>query len=87
MTITRELKRAVWQYTDETQELYIQTTDEHGIIRSLTLDRTYAFSLARFLIRVFFRMSMKKNMHFPLRGKKLEAFQDTAEEDSLENTD
>jgi hypothetical protein len=63
MKIKRELKWAEWQYDDETGEILLSVIDhadpEHPDIQRLTIDRTYAFSLARFFLRVFQRMSMK----------------------------
>lgn len=53
--IKRELLHATWEYDEENQLLTLRT--EAG--SSIVLNRTYAFSLARFLIRVFFRMSIK----------------------------
>lgn len=72
MKITRKLRNATWTYNEETQELYLErfvgklddTVDAEGkpieVVECITLNRTYAFSLARFLIRVFFRMSMRR---------------------------
>lgn len=52
--IIRELKFATWAWDETNGELILQSNKE-----KIVLNRTYAFSLARFLIRVFFRMSMK----------------------------
>ena len=52
--IRRKLMHASWEYDQDNQTLNLET--EQGNIK---LNRAYAFSLARFLIRVFFRMSMK----------------------------
>jgi hypothetical protein len=64
MKIKRELKYAEWQYDDETGEILLSVIDpsdpEHPDIQRLTINRTYAFSLARFFLRIFQRMSMKK---------------------------
>lgn len=69
MIIKRELKNATWEYDEEKQLLRLTRKQEvegmpdglpDVITEEITLNRTYAFSLARFLIRVFFRMSMKK---------------------------
>lgn len=64
MIINRYLKNANWEFNDETGELVLETANfENGKYvgySHITLNRTYAFSLARFLIRVFFRMSMKR---------------------------
>lgn len=64
MTIKRTLQNAEWEYNEETQELSLEVKTlydgDHIGYTHITLNRTYAFSLARFLIRVFFRMSMKK---------------------------
>lgn len=54
--INRALLHGNWSFDDETGLVTIQTDKGQGYT---VLDRTYAFSLARFLLRVFQRYSMK----------------------------
>lgn len=54
----RRLQNYTWIYNEESGVLLLE--DNNNSDRMISLNRTHAFSLARFLIRVFFRMSMKK---------------------------
>lgn len=64
MTIKRKLQEATWSYDEDLQTLSLSTQNNYFTApdgsNTIVLNRTYAFSLARFLIRVFFRMSMRK---------------------------
>lgn len=55
MIIRRELKHATWEYNDDERFFTLKTI--HG---KIVIDRVYAFSLMRFLIRGIYRMTMKK---------------------------
>lgn len=63
MKIKRELKWATWEYDEDTGEIMLSLIDESDPerpdIQRFTMNRRYAFSLARFFLRVFQRMSMK----------------------------
>jgi hypothetical protein len=79
MKVTRKLLHAEWSFDDETGLITATVFDQMGIGQgSITLGRQYAFSLARFLIRVFQRFSMK-------RRKK--AVHEVEEEVNLENVE
>ena len=66
MKIERLLKHAIWSFDDETKELGITVFEETGedeppvIPITVKLNKTYIFSLSRFIIRAMQRMSMKK---------------------------
>ena len=64
MKIKRELEYAQWEYDPEKGEVYLSIIDkedpEHPGIQRITIKKSYVFSLARFFIRVFQNMAMKK---------------------------
>ena len=61
MKIIRSLKNAEWLYDNEVNLFSLSIKDEKGErISAINIDRIRAFSLSRFLIRAFQRMSMKK---------------------------
>lgn len=55
MIIRRELKHATWEYNDDERFFTLKT-----INGKIVIDRVYAFSLARFLLRGIYRMTMKR---------------------------
>lgn len=66
MIIRRSLQRGTWEYNTDTQEVKLQTTPDKWII----LDRTYVFSVLRFLIRAAQKMSQKKRKKPAITMKK-----------------
>jgi hypothetical protein len=54
--ITRTLLHGMWSFDDETGLVTIRTDLTDGETK---LDRVYSYSLARFLVRVFQRHTMK----------------------------
>ena len=63
MKIIRSLKNAEWIYDNETNLFSFSIKDEKGErISVINIDRVRAFSLSRFLIRAFQRMSRKQRI-------------------------
>jgi hypothetical protein len=61
MKIKKQLKYYSFEINEETKELSIWDMREIGTYPDkVTLNKTYTFSLARFLIRYFFRLSVKR---------------------------
>lgn len=68
MIIKRQLKHSEWEYNEATGELklwvYIPNPNDRGeppeLPECISLNRVQSFSLARFLIRIFQRMSRKR---------------------------
>lgn len=79
MEITRQLKKATWTYREADHTFLLETTDGGRIV----IDRIYAFSLARFLLRGIYRMTMK---HRKVKDVDLEVSPDEKSEFSSETS-
>ena len=59
--IIRNLKNVEWLYDDDTDLIILSIKDANGErINAINIDRIRAFSLSRFLIRIFQRMGRKR---------------------------
>mgnify|MGYP001217402091 CR=1 FL=1 len=59
--IVRTLQHATWEYDTETKEVTLINYDINGKRnKSFTLNRLYTYSLGRFLIRSWQKMSQKQ---------------------------
>jgi hypothetical protein len=81
MKIKRELKHATWIYDEDERTFRLETIHGH-----IVLDRVYAFSLARFLLRGIYRMTMKKKKvkdinQIESHGEMLESSSETSHSD------
>ena len=55
--ITRTLQHATWEYNTDTRAVTLKKYNIDGRAQTFTLDRLYTYSLGRFLIRAWQKMS------------------------------